>query len=495
MSLQYNHPGSLELEKSKEEANEDVWAGRNIRYRVTFPLLYPLPVVTELKYNGQLICSGRAEVPGVGEQVSTIQLHHTIKTTQPGYQVVTQPSYNGNNYQGGTFQWLQQPQTPAPSQVSGGSKPALTVYFEDGTSYTTNQGGQTASNLPVEITQLLQTNNAPKPVPPNSGASNYWVTEPTAKPEYASSTTTTTTQVYLVPSTPAAVAPPAIDEDLSFHIDIGDQVSCGSPVLPSNNLAVGGVATKKGEWPWIVAIYMQKIKASSLQLDYHCSGTLVSKDVVITAGHCVRTQKGEVMSLTELQVHIGQNNLADLTESGIIIQKPRQIEPHPDYKIWDVSSTSSDADIAIVRLREKVTFTQFIRPACLWESSKDVKEIVNKKGVMVGWGRDGTGEVSNLPNKVVLAPVTNDVCIKSNDVFEYIVSARTFCAGNRDGTGPCNGDSGAGWLLKRDDGKWYLRGVISSSLPDPDRNNLCDLKNYVVMADTARFRNWINKFL
>lgn len=538
------------MEKSKEAANEDIYAGRNVRYRVNFPLLNPLPVLTGLKYNGRLICSGRPEVVGPGEQFATIQLHHTLHTTVPTYQVLTRPvvqqqqppsqnqppsqtqpqsppqSSSNNPYQSNPFlaglftqhtrpkpqsngqspsttqdinyQWVPTNQQPPSNPGSNGypnngPQSSWTVYV-DNEMYPVQSGGD------GQILDLLQPNNndAVKPVKPQSQPTigpNFWVSEPT----------TTTPFIVITqpvpPSTTTALAPVASVEDgYTFLMGKpGDHSykpdECGNPIPSLNTLAIGGEQTKRGEWPWIVAIYKQKIKSSTLQLDYYCSGTLVSRDVVITAAHCIRTTKGEVVSLNEVTIHIGRNNLADLTEQGIIIQKPKQIEPHPDYKIWDTSSTTSDADIAVIRLREHVRFTQYIRPACLWEATTNVDDIVDRRGVVVGWGRDESGEVTNIPTKVFLSPVTNDVCIKSNDVFEYIVSPRTFCASGKNASGPCNGDSGAGWLLKRGDGKWYLRGVVSSSLTDPDRNNLCDLKNYVVFSDTARFTYWIKKFL
>lgn len=54
------------------------------------------------------------------------------------------------------------------------------------------------------------------------------------------------------------------------------------------------------------------------------------------------------------------------------------------------------------------------------------------------------------------------------------------------------GDSGGGLMLY-ENGKWVLRGIISASLRDP--LNGCDVNNYVVFTDVAKYINWIEQNL
>lgn len=60
-------------------------------------------------------------------------------------------------------------------------------------------------------------------------------------------------------------------------------------------------------------------------------------------------------------------------------------------------------------------------------------------------------------------------------------------------SGPCSGDSGGGFLVKSNN-KWYLRGIISSSLVDPE-TLLCDTNNYAVFTDTAKYTSWITQHI
>lgn len=53
---------------------------------------------------------------------------------------------------------------------------------------------------------------------------------------------------------------------------------------------------------------------------------------------------------------------------------PESIHIHPDYQ-----ALSSDADIAVIILKESLEFTKLIRPICLWGmESSDLQNVVGK---------------------------------------------------------------------------------------------------------------------
>jgi secreted trypsin-like serine protease len=100
--------------------------------------------------------------------------------------------------------------------------------------------------------------------------------------------------------------------------------------------------------------------------------------------------------------------------------------------------------------------------------------------------------ISTKPKYANIEVVDFDTCVRSHNGLIQITSKRTFCAGNRQtGTGACNGDSGGG-LVVENNGKWYLRGIVSASLLDGD---LCDTKNYAVYTDVTKFNGWIQGFV
>lgn len=96
---------------------------------------------------------------------------------------------------------------------------------------------------------------------------------------------------------------------------------------------------------------------------------------------------------------------------------------------------------------------------------------------------------TDFPKKVNVPIVSDGTCLRAHEAFVHITSDRTFCAGGRQGEGPCQGDSGGGLVLKVGK-KWFLRGIVSASLRD---GASCDVSNYAVFTDVAKFISWIQE--
>jgi hypothetical protein len=110
---------------------------------------------------------------------------------------------------------------------------------------------------------------------------------------------------------------------------------------------------------------------------------------------------------------------------------------HPS---WDPSSNSYDADIAIAILSTPIEYTDYILPACIYPPQSNDIDIIGKFGRIVGWGITESGVTSEEdPKALNILVVSDSECLRSNPVYAAITSNRTFCAGNKDGSGPCNG--------------------------------------------------------
>lgn len=251
-------------------------------------------------------------------------------------------------------------------------------------------------------------------------------------------------------------------------------------------MVVGGNDISRGSWPWLVAIYISKASG----LSFNCGGSLVSKKVVVTAAHCFKGS-GKQYEANEVVIYLGRFNIMKWREEGSVLAEVESIFIHSDYRKNDMSF---DADLAVVITKVRVEYSEYIRPICLWEGSTDSNDIVGEDGTVVGWGRDGSGNIVTPEPKKISIPVVSDAqCLRSSDTFVYITSNRTFCAGKRDGRGPCNGDSGSGMSMKKN-GRWMLRGIVSAALADPIQNS-CNLGEYIVFTDAAKFSNWIKSFM
>lgn len=186
----------------------------------------------------------------------------------------------------------------------------------------------------------------------------------------------------------------------------------------------------------------------------------------------------------------------------------------------------------MITFSDPITFSRTILPLCLWQGPSDLNQIVGNVGTVVGWvfanfnknhkhgiiknrwGRTETGDLSSAEPRQVNMPIVDQVdCVKSsspivNKALLEIISHNTFCAGKycwklrqclplivciwkgtRNGTGPCNGDSGSAFLLRKN-GVFYLRGIVSTALSDAT-SRLCNLDEYIVFTDASKYLDWI----
>ncbi|CAH0550856.1 unnamed protein product [Brassicogethes aeneus] len=258
---------------------------------------------------------------------------------------------------------------------------------------------------------------------------------------------------------------------------------CGKPIT-TNSLIVSGFSIPKGAYPWLVAIF----RVQTTGLNYICSGSLISNKHIVTAAHCL-FKDNRVSKPDDFLVILGKLNIAKWTPTpGEVILDASKLHVHPDY-----NPATSDADIAVIELSETIHFTAFVRPICLWSNNDDLNKIVGDQGTVAGWGKNEKGHTSPEPKQTWLPVVDQETCLRSAHEFAYITSERTFCAGMRDGSGPCNGDSGSGFILKKD-GVWMLRGIVSMSLSDI-KARTCDLRHYIVFTDASKFNRWLLGFV
>lgn len=260
--------------------------------------------------------------------------------------------------------------------------------------------------------------------------------------------------------------------------------SCGKTAF-KNSSADASVAVK-GNWPWTVPLY----KRTELGLQFFCSATLITRELVVTAAHCVNIKSSDPIDKADIIAYVGRFNIRNWTEEHT---QPREIEKvfiHPDY-----NSETLYSDLAVLKFKQKIEITPYANPVCLWSGDEVLNTVVGRQGVVFGWGMDGLGnKVTATPKLANMPIVSQEECLRSKIDFVFLTSNRTFCAGLRNGTGPCNGDSGGGLLLrqKRNDGtiRWYLRGVVSLSLLESEKQ-MCNVHEFTVFTDVAKFRDWI----
>uniref|UniRef100_A0A3B3SLZ3 Coagulation factor IX n=1 Tax=Paramormyrops kingsleyae TaxID=1676925 RepID=A0A3B3SLZ3_9TELE len=214
--------------------------------------------------------------------------------------------------------------------------------------------------------------------------------------------------------------------------------------LPSWRI-VGGNEVTPGEIPWQVALIDNDKRV------IFCGGSILSERWVITAAHCL-----EKITIDSFFVRVGEHNVHrnEGTEDDYEIS---EWQVHNSY---NASKSRFNHDIALLRLKTAIVFSDFILPICL--GPKKFTEAVLESGIrslVSGWGRVRfAGAESPVMQKVEVPYVQRTVCKDSSSSH---ISRYMFCAGYlHEHKDACQGDSGGPHASKYRD-TWFLTGIVS----------------------------------
>ncbi|XP_022831461.1 serine protease gd-like isoform X3 [Spodoptera litura] len=420
-----------------------------VRFFVQFNPLNKTPRLQAIRLNGREICNANTPQPVINDRPDVIESRPSQRPTN-GIELNTKP--------------VQTPPRESPRPV----------YPRPGSQPSPSNIPSSSSNQDLDRPNYVLTTQRPdrtrRPVRKKcESVSCFFSSSPPRDTEYWDG--------------PAVIVLPAPDKtNTKTH---GGQAQCGKVVLNPIPLVVNGTPTLEGQWPWQIALY----QTQTVDNKYICGGTLVSHKHVITAAHCVTKKSSQlIVDRNTLTVYLGKHNLRTSVD-GVQIKFVSNIIVHPDY-----NATTFSRDAAILELRETVTYSDWVRPACLWpDSDTSLKNVIGKKGSVVGWGFDETGVATEELSLVEMPVVSQETCIRSySEFFVRFTSEYTYCAGYRDGkigTSVCNGDSGGGMVFRMG-GTWYLRGLVSLSVARQNEYR-CDPSHYVIFTDLAKFLPWI----
>ncbi|EAT36285.1 AAEL011622-PA [Aedes aegypti] len=255
---------------------------------------------------------------------------------------------------------------------------------------------------------------------------------------------------------------------------------CGIRQDKTRSLITNAYDVQPGDYPWHTAIY-QVVPVRQ----YICGGTLVGQSVVITSAHCVTVPGlGIARDIDELVIKVGKHLLNVKSEfeherelSSIIVHSGFSFDKH-------------DNDIALMITKEPVQYGKFVQPACLPTFSLTSDRAV---GNIVGWGFTKKKAISNVLKAANAPIVSRATCVNSNPpVFSSTITNEMFCAGYRNGTNACNGDSGGGFF-RNVKGNWYLVGITSFTAAKQQDENICSSTDYTAYIDVVKYKRWIKE--
>ncbi|XP_055527190.1 chymotrypsinogen B-like [Wyeomyia smithii] len=256
-----------------------------------------------------------------------------------------------------------------------------------------------------------------------------------------------------------------------------DRAKCGVPKNYGNQLIVQGQDTAAGDWPWHAAIF-HKNRGST---NYTCGGTVISNHFILTAAHCVIRANGYLLAPKNIFVRVGIHNLDE--------ENPQFAQKHHVEKIHKFQNfTKLVNDIGLIQLNSLIVFNDHVLPVCMNLTSNITGEI----GAVVGWGLTEKDETFPELKKAMIPVIDPLICLATNRaLFGQTLSHDLFCAGYKNGTSVCNGDSGGGLVFKRGD-KWFLGGIVSISQQRTDGSNKCYTEGYAAFVSVQYYLPWIS---
>uniref|UniRef100_A0A3P8YZ65 Transmembrane serine protease 3b n=1 Tax=Esox lucius TaxID=8010 RepID=A0A3P8YZ65_ESOLU len=242
---------------------------------------------------------------------------------------------------------------------------------------------------------------------------------------------------------------------LNILISLGASAECGTRRMFSSRI-VGGDVSKPGQFPWQASLHYRN--------QHLCGGSVITTTLHTHARARTETPTAAVILIstdpTFWVVYVG---LIDLPVNGVLSRSVEKIIYHAHYQPPALSF-----DIALMRLKDPLTFNGWVEPICLPSYEEVFEE--GKVCWISGWGARVEGGETSVSMHSVQVPVLSNRECNGPEVYNDLISPWMVCAGYLDGgKDSCQGDSG-GPLACEVSSVWKLAGVTSWGYGCAERN-------------------------
>lgn len=235
-------------------------------------------------------------------------------------------------------------------------------------------------------------------------------------------------------------------------------------------------------WPWMVEISLVDGKEAI------CGGTIIHKKFVLTAAHCLHSAEApwNEYTLGKLRLRAGLMDRKNKTAKQLEVAR---IIKHEQY---NRTTKTYHHDIALLQLKEEISFEPNVRPICLPPSKEQIRrEVFYKEGktaFVIGWGGDkGGSKISTRHLKQLGTKIASrESCSRNATNFQEGM----MCSISSEGDA-CNGDSGGPLMqgVHSDEKIWTQVGIVSWG------KGYCKKNQHSYYTDISFYMNWIQRHI
>ncbi|KAH8275573.1 hypothetical protein KR026_010931, partial [Drosophila bipectinata] len=241
-----------------------------------------------------------------------------------------------------------------------------------------------------------------------------------------------------------------------------------------------GNNVRLGSRPW--AAILEFNTTQPIRARFKCGGTLITSKFVLTAAHCIKN--------TLVSVRLGEHDLSkdedclSFDDEPVCLDKPLDVPVDKIFVHEGYERFRAVNDIALIRLKYPVQFTDWIRPICL-PITKDLQfeSQTNISMEVVGWGITEEEKLSDVPKKAFV----NRLNLAECNIFNPMSTKLCASALGKDS---CRGDSGGPLnypTLYNGKQRWVQAGIVSYGFQK------CGEDPYAVYTDVAEYMGWITE--